>query len=108
MDMNLSKLWETVKEQGGVRQSIRSQRVGHDLVMERQQRLTDSGGQESRQGTEEIVYLCSTKSEPSPEKAGAARNDSWARGRNHPEPLRLEGCVQLGMSAAWPTHHLSV
>ena len=36
MDMNLSKLWETVKEQGGVRQSIRSQRVGHDLVMEQQ------------------------------------------------------------------------
>lgn len=71
-------------------------------MMEQQQRLTDSGGQESRQATEEIVYLCSTKSEPSPGKAGTARNDSWARGRNHPEPLRLEGwfsweCWQLGL-----------
>ena len=38
MDMNLSKLWETVEDRGaGVLQSIWSQRVGHDLATERQQ-----------------------------------------------------------------------
>ena len=38
MDTNLSKLQETMKDrEPGVLQSIRSQRVGHDLVIEQQQ-----------------------------------------------------------------------
>ena len=38
MDMNLSQLWETVEtEEPGVLWSIRSQRVGHDLVTKQQQ-----------------------------------------------------------------------
>ena len=38
MDMNLSKLQETMKDrEPGVLQSIGSQRVGHDLVTEQQQ-----------------------------------------------------------------------
>ena len=38
MDMNLSKLQETMKDrEPGVLQSIGSQRVGHDLVIEQQQ-----------------------------------------------------------------------
>ena len=38
MDMNLSKLQETVKDRKpGVLQSMGSQRVGHDLVTEQQQ-----------------------------------------------------------------------
>ena len=39
MDMNLSKLWETVKDRGGPHavQSMGWQRVGHDLVTEPQQ-----------------------------------------------------------------------
>ena len=33
VDMNLSKLWETVENRGpGMLQSMGSQRVGHDLV----------------------------------------------------------------------------
>ena len=41
MDMNLSKLWETVKDRGacgepGMLQSMGSQRLGHDLVTEQQ------------------------------------------------------------------------
>jgi len=37
MDMNLSKLWETVKDwKPGVVQSMGSQNVGHDLVTEQQ------------------------------------------------------------------------
>ena len=37
MDMSLSKLWETVrKEELGMLQSTRSQRVGHDLAAEQQ------------------------------------------------------------------------
>ena len=38
MDMNLSKLWEIVKDWApGVLQSMGSWRVGHNLVTERQQ-----------------------------------------------------------------------
>ena len=38
MDMNLSKLQETMKDrEPGVLQSIGSQRVGHNLVTEQQQ-----------------------------------------------------------------------
>ena len=38
MDMTLSKLWEMVDDRGaGVLQSLRSQRVGHDLVTQQQQ-----------------------------------------------------------------------
>ena len=96
MDMNLSKHWEIVKNRGAWCTTVHSVTKSCTRLSDRTTtRLTDSGGQESRQGTEEIVYLCSTESEPSPGKAGAARNDSWARGRNHPEPLRLEGWVQL-------------
>ena len=37
-DMNLSKLWETVKDRESWQlQSVRSQRVGHDLASEQQQ-----------------------------------------------------------------------
>ena len=37
MDMNLSKLWETVKDMEiDMLQSMRSQRVGQDLTTERQ------------------------------------------------------------------------
>ena len=40
MDMNLSKLWEIVKDKEAcVLQSMRSQRVGHDLVTEQQHNL---------------------------------------------------------------------
>ena len=35
MDMNLSKLWEIVKDmEAGVLQTMGSQRVGHDLATE--------------------------------------------------------------------------
>ena len=38
MDLNLSKLWETVMDKKpGVLQSMGSQRVGHDLATEQQQ-----------------------------------------------------------------------
>ena len=37
MDMNLSKLWEIVKDREGALQSIGSQRVRHNLVTEKQQ-----------------------------------------------------------------------
>ena len=38
MDMNLNKLWETVRTGNpGVLQSMGSQRVGHDLVTKQQQ-----------------------------------------------------------------------
>ena len=38
MDMNLSKLWEIVKDRGpGMLQTKGSQRVGHDLAAEQQQ-----------------------------------------------------------------------
>ena len=38
MDMNLSKLWEIVKERGAsVLQSVESQIVRHDLATEQQQ-----------------------------------------------------------------------
>ena len=38
MDMNLSKLWETVKaEESGILQSMGSQRVTHKLETENQQ-----------------------------------------------------------------------
>ena len=37
MDMSLSKLWETVKDWEACLQSMGSQRVGHNLVMEQQQ-----------------------------------------------------------------------
>ena len=41
MDMNLSKLQETVEDQGPDRlQSMGSQRVRHDLVTEQQQKHT--------------------------------------------------------------------
>ena len=36
MDMNLSKLWETVKDRGTC-VSLGLQRVGHDLVIKQQQ-----------------------------------------------------------------------
>ena len=37
MDMNLSKLWEIVKDrEAGMLQSMGSQRVGHDFVIEQQ------------------------------------------------------------------------
>ena len=35
MDMNVSKLWETVKDRGAM-QSRDSQRAGHDLLTEQQ------------------------------------------------------------------------
>ena len=39
MDMNLSQLQETVEDRGAwVLQSVGSQRVGHDLATEQQQR----------------------------------------------------------------------
>ena len=38
MDMNLSKLRETVEERGAVLQSMGSHRVGYDLVTEQQQK----------------------------------------------------------------------
>ena len=41
MEMNLSKLWETVKDREGrlgMLQFMRSPRVGHDLVTKQQQR----------------------------------------------------------------------
>ena len=34
MDVSLSKLWEIVKDQPGMLQSMGSQRVGHDLATE--------------------------------------------------------------------------
>ena len=37
MDMNLSKLWDIVKDREGALQSIGSQRVRHNLVTEKQQ-----------------------------------------------------------------------
>ena len=37
MDMNLSRLQETVKEKTEVLQSMESQRTGHDLMTEQQQ-----------------------------------------------------------------------
>ena len=38
MDMNLSKLWEIVEARGpGVLQSMRTQKVTHDIVTEQQQ-----------------------------------------------------------------------
>ena len=38
MDIKLGKLWETVEDRGAfVLQSMGSQRVGHDLTIERQQ-----------------------------------------------------------------------
>ena len=41
MDMNMSKLWETVKgRKPGVLQSMESQRAAHDLVNE-QQKISD-------------------------------------------------------------------
>ena len=41
MDMNLSKLWEKVKDrEPGVLQTMKTQRVRDDLVTERQQRRT--------------------------------------------------------------------
>ena len=42
MDMNLSKLWETVKDRGGLYaiQSMGWQTFGHDLVTESQQQLS--------------------------------------------------------------------
>ena len=40
VDMNLSKLWETVKDgEPGVLQSMGSQRIGHELATEQQQIL---------------------------------------------------------------------
>lgn len=60
----------------------------------------------SKADTEEIACLCSMTSEPLPGKARTAGNDSKAMGRNHLEPLRIEGWVQLGMSTAWPAHDL--
>ena len=41
VDMNLSKLWEIVKDRGaGMLQSMRLQRIGHDLMTE-QQHISD-------------------------------------------------------------------
>ena len=47
MDMNLSKLWEIVKDRetwggGGALQSMGSPRAGHDLAMEQQQQMQDT------------------------------------------------------------------
>ena len=39
MDMGLSKLWETVKDRGGMLKSMRSQQVGHDLTTKQQKRV---------------------------------------------------------------------
>jgi len=39
MDMSLSKLWKTMKEQPGVLQSMGLQRVRHDLANEQQQQF---------------------------------------------------------------------
>ena len=40
MDMNLSKLWETVKDRKpGMLQSMGLQRVGHDFVTEQEQQI---------------------------------------------------------------------
>ena len=39
MDMNLSKLQETAEDRGA-QQSMRSQKIGHDLATEQQQRQT--------------------------------------------------------------------
>ena len=42
MDMNLSKLWETVKDkEPGLLQSMESQRVGHDSATEQQKSFSD-------------------------------------------------------------------
>jgi len=42
MDMNLSKLWEIVKDKElGLLQSMESQRVGHDLATEQQKSFSD-------------------------------------------------------------------
>ena len=40
VDLNLSKLWEIVKEWLGMLQSMGSQRAGRDLVTEQQQQCT--------------------------------------------------------------------
>ena len=37
MDMNLSKLWEIVKDRGTRVPSMGSQRVGHDIATEQQE-----------------------------------------------------------------------
>ena len=40
MDVNLSKLWETVKESGAWHAAVHgSQRVGHNLATEQQQQI---------------------------------------------------------------------
>ena len=45
MDMNLSKLWEIVKDrEPGVLQSMGSQRVRHDLATEQKQFCISKGG----------------------------------------------------------------
>ena len=37
MDMNLSKLWEIVKDRGAWRTAVKGDRVGHDLAAEQKQ-----------------------------------------------------------------------
>ena len=43
VDMNLCKLWETVKGRWGVLQSVGWQRVGHGLATKQQQQIVHEG-----------------------------------------------------------------
>ena len=69
MDMNLSKLWEIVKDseaKTGVRQSMGLQRLGYDLATEQQQQKTTSGSQLSSTKVTPESQISKSKDTPCP------------------------------------------
>ena len=69
MDMNLSKLWEIVKDseaKTGVWQSMGLQRLGYDLATEQQQQKTTSGSQLSSTEVTPESQISKSKDTPCP------------------------------------------
>ena len=59
-DVNLSKLWEIVKDRGAWHAAVvRSQRVGHDLIADQQQQPRIEPGDKPRGTKYQCCYQCS-------------------------------------------------
>ena len=106
MDLNLSKLWERVKDRGAW--PMGSQRVGHDLAMEQQQQQTLACLTFQRKNLRLSKGSCLLEiTQPSKGNEGILNTPTWPRGPrcaswSHPPTPTPQLVPPRSASGLWP------